>query len=121
MASDNPSSDIVSSLKPMAHTAMNDATTDTGSASPVMTVDRHEFRNRNTTSTVSSAPSSSASSTFFTAAVTRTPESLTTSIRVPEGSVFSIRATCSRILSLTSVVLYPWAFLMSMPTAWRPS
>ena len=39
---------------------MNDASTDTGSARPVMTVERHELRNRNTTSTVSSAPSISA-------------------------------------------------------------
>ena len=40
---------------------MNDASTDTGSARPVMTVERHELRNRKTTSTVSSAPSISAS------------------------------------------------------------
>ena len=58
-----------------------------------MTVDRHEFRNRNTTRTVSIAPMSSASSTLRTAAVTRTPESFTTSIVVPSGSVFWIWAT----------------------------
>ena len=67
MASDSPSSDIVLSVNPKAHTAMNDASTETGSARPVMTVERHELRNRNTTSTVSSAPSISASSTFRTA------------------------------------------------------
>ena len=61
MASDRPSSDIVFSVKPNAHTAMNDASTETGSARPVMTVERQEFRNRKTTSTVSTAPSSSAS------------------------------------------------------------
>ena len=66
IASDRPSSDIVFSVKPNAYTAMKLASTDTGSASPVMTVERHEFRNRNTTSTVSSAPSISASSTFST-------------------------------------------------------
>ena len=67
IASDNPSSDMVSSLKPMTHTAMKLASTDTGKASPVMTVERQELRNRNTTSTVRMAPSMSASSTFFTA------------------------------------------------------
>ena len=45
---------------------MKDASTDTGSARPVMTVERQELRNRNTTSTVSSAPSTSASSTLLT-------------------------------------------------------
>ena len=57
MASDRPSSDIVFSVKPNAHTATNEASTDTGSASPVMTVERHELRNRKTTATVSAAPS----------------------------------------------------------------
>ena len=58
--SDSPSSDIVFSVKPYAHTATNDASTDTGRARPVMTVDRHELRNRKTTATVSAAPSMSA-------------------------------------------------------------
>ena len=60
MASDSPSSDIVFSVKPNAHTATNDASTDTGSARPVMTVERQELRNRNTTATVRAAPSRSA-------------------------------------------------------------
>ena len=58
-------------VKPNAHTAMNDASTETGSARPVMTVERHELRKRNTTSTVSSAPSISASCTLRTACFTR--------------------------------------------------
>ena len=64
MASDRPSSDIVFSVKPNAQTATNEASTETGSARPVITVERHELRNRNTTSTVSAAPSISASSTL---------------------------------------------------------
>ena len=60
MASDRPSSDIVFSVKPNASTATNDAMTDTGSARPVMTVERQELRNRKTVSTVSTAPSMSA-------------------------------------------------------------
>ena len=69
IASESPSSDIVSSLKPSTHTAMKLASTETGSARPVITVERHEFRKRNTTSTVSSAPSISASCTLLTARV----------------------------------------------------
>ena len=90
IASDRPSSDIVSSLNPSAHTAMKLASTEIGSATPVITVDRHEFRNRNTTSTVSAAPSKSASSTLRTAWSTRSPESFTRSNFVPLGSVGSI-------------------------------
>jgi hypothetical protein len=41
----------------------------------VITVDRHEFRNRNTTNTVSTAPRSSDSSTFLTELRTRSPRS----------------------------------------------
>ena len=61
IASERPSSDIVFNVKPKAHTAMKEASTLTGSARPVMTVERQELRKRNTTSTVSSAPSISAS------------------------------------------------------------
>ena len=85
-----------SSVKPNAHTAMNDASTETGSARPVMTVERHEFRNRNTTSTVSSAPSISASSTFRTECVDphrRRP--CTTSSVVPGGQRL-LRSLASR-------------------------
>src|SRR5688500_11400646 len=49
IASDRPSSDIVSSLKPSAHTAMNEASTEIGRATPVITVDRHELRKMKTT------------------------------------------------------------------------
>ena len=105
MASDSPSSDIVSSLNPITQTAMKLASTDTGSARPVMTVDRHELRKRNTTSTVSSAPSISASSTFRTAWSTRVPASFTSSSFVPAPSDGWSSATRARILSLTSVVL----------------
>src|ERR1700681_686543 len=105
IASDSPRSDIVFSVNPNAHTAMNDAITDTGRAKPVMTVDLQELRNTNTTSTVSRAPMRRASSTLFTDAFTRRPESFTTSILTPGGSVFWISATFARTFALTSVVL----------------
>ena len=66
IASDSASSDIdVEREAERAAAAMNVASTETGSARPVMTVERHEFRNRKTTSTVSSAPSTSVSSTLL--------------------------------------------------------
>jgi hypothetical protein len=43
-----------------------------------MTVDRHELRNRKTTRTVNTAPSTSASCTLATDAATRVPASRTT-------------------------------------------
>ena len=66
-----PSSDIVFSVNPKAQTAMKLASTDTGSARPVMIVERQEFRKRKTTSTVSRAPSTRASCTLATARLTR--------------------------------------------------
>jgi hypothetical protein len=120
MASERPSSDIVSSLKPSAHTAMKLASTLTGSARPVMTVERQLLRNRNTTSTVSTAPSTSACWTLRTAASTRTPASRMISSVVPGGSPRRSAATRSRTRADTSVVLWPRAFLMSMPMASRP-
>ena len=105
IASERPSSDIVSSRKPSAHTAMNDASTEIGSAMPVITVERHELRNRKTTSTVSSAPSMSASCTLRTELRTSLPLFFTTSIVVPAGSVGFRPSMRARISSLTVVVL----------------
>ena len=96
---------MVLSVKPNAQTAMNDASTDTGSARPVITVERHELRNRKTTSTVSAAPSMSASCTFDTLRSTRSPLFCTTSMVVPVGRVSLMRSTAASTFSLTSVVL----------------
>ena len=73
MASERPSSDMVLSVKPNAHTAMKEESTETGSARPVITVERQELRKRKTTNTVRSAPSISASSTLRTESRTRSP------------------------------------------------
>ena len=93
------------SVNPNASSGTNDASTLTGSARPVITVERHELRNRNTTSTVSTAPSISASSTLRTASSTRVPASRTTSSLVPAGRRFWISAARALMRSLTSVVL----------------
>jgi hypothetical protein len=73
--SDRPSSDIVFRVKPNAQMAMKLASAETGSARPVITVERQELRKRKTTSTVRSAPSISASCTLATARLTRCPAS----------------------------------------------
>ncbi len=88
MASESPSSDMVLRVNPNAHTAMKLASTETGSARPVMTVERQEFRKRKTTSTVSNAPSSSADCTCSTDCSTRTPASCTVRSVTPAGRVF---------------------------------
>ena len=105
IASESPIRDIVLRVKPNTSTAMNDARTETGSARPVITVERHELRKRKTTSTVSSAPRNSASSTFATEASTRSPEFFTTSIRTPVGSVRDSSSRRATTRSATSVVL----------------
>jgi hypothetical protein len=60
-----------------------------------MTVERHEFRNTNTTSTVSAAPSISAHCTFATELRTRVPASRTTLRLTPCGRLFADRADLS--------------------------
>jgi hypothetical protein len=85
IASERPSSDMVFSVKPNSMSGTNAASTDTGSARPVITVERHELRKRNTTSTVSAAPSTSVYWTSSTERATRSPASRTTSMPVPAG------------------------------------
>ena len=117
MASDSPSSDMVLRVKPQAQTAMKAESTDTGSARPVITVERQELRNTKTTSTVSSAPSISASSTLRTELRTRSPASRTTDSFTPGGRVGWIFAIAAFTASETVVVLAPLDLVMSMPTA----
>ena len=57
MHSDSAIKVIMLSVKPNAYRAMNVAMTAMGNVRPVMMVLRQECRNRNTISTVSSAPS----------------------------------------------------------------
>ena len=118
MASDRPSSDIVFSVKPNAHTATNDASTDTGSARPVMTVERHEFRNRKTTATVSAAPSISASCD----AEHRVLDAHAGVLHDAQGHagrqrLLDLRRPARGSRRPTAVVLKPVDLRMSMPTA----
>ena len=120
IASDRPRRDIVFSVKPKIASGTNDVSTDTGSARPVITVDRQELRNRNTTRTVSNAPSTNASSTLRTEWRTRSPASRTTSSLVPAGSVFCSCAMRALTRSATAVVLYSRDLTMSNPIACVP-
>ena len=81
-----------------------------GSVSPVMTVERHEFRNKKTMSTVSKAPSISVWRTLSTATRMGRELSPMVSRRTPGGS--SLRSACTASLrpSTTSMVFSPWAF-----------
>ena len=105
IANDRPSKLIVLRVKPNAYTAMKLASADTGNARPVMTVERQEFKNRNTTSTVSSAPSMSVSSTFATERSTRSPEFWIRSSLVPGGNPASMIFTFARTFAATCDVL----------------
>ena len=57
MHSDNAISVKLFSVKPNAYNAMNVATTEIGKVSAVITVLRHDARNKNTMKTVSKPPS----------------------------------------------------------------
>ena len=81
-----------------------------GSVSPVITVERQEFRNRNTMSTVSTAPSIRVWRTFVTATRMGRELSLITSSRTPGGSSLRMSTTAAFRPSTTSMVLSPWAF-----------
>ena len=120
MASERPSSDMVLRVKPQAQTAMNEESTETGRARPVITVERQELRKRKTTKTVSSAPSISASSTLLTDWRTRSPASRTTEIFTPGGRVGWSLATAAFTASETLVVLAPLDLVMSIPTPTWP-
>jgi hypothetical protein len=120
MASESPRSDMVLRVNPQAQTAMKEESTETGSARPVITVERQELRNRKTTKTVSSAPSISASSTLRTDWRTRSPASRITDTFSPGGRVGWIFWIAALISSETLVVLAPLDLVMSMPTASWP-
>ena len=91
-----------------------------GSVSPVMTVERQEFRNRKTISTVSSAPSISVRCTLATPTrIGREPSRLT-SVAMPAGvtALASANARCRP--STTAMVFSPWLFCTLSSTVRRP-
>jgi len=81
-----------------------------GRVSPVMTVERHEFRNRNTISTVSSAPSISVCRTFCTdTRIGREPSAMGSSAK-PGGSSARTALSAAFRPSTTAMVFSSCAF-----------
>ena len=81
-----------------------------GSVRPVITVERHEFRNRKTIRMVSNAPSISVRRTFSTATRMGREPSPIGSSRVPGGSWASSSLSALFSPSTTAMVFSPWAF-----------
>ena len=77
IASERPISVSTLSVKPKARMTMKPATTETGSVRPVITVERQEFRNRNTIRTVSRPPISIVTFTSSTDSRMKSESSLT--------------------------------------------
>ncbi len=96
---------------------MKAAITEIGSVSPVMTVERHEFRNRKTMNTVSSPPSISVICTSSIDSRMNVESSRTSRSVTPGGSSGAILATASRTPSATATVLAPACFCMSRAMA----
>ena len=81
-----------------------------GSVRPVITVERHEFRNRNTISTVSSAPSISVRRTLSTdTRIGREPSTICSS-RTPGGTSALSATSAAFSPSVTAMVFSSCAF-----------
>jgi hypothetical protein len=91
-----------------------------GSVSPVITVLRHEPRNRNTINTVSSAPSISVRFTSFTLSSMLIDESSVTLSCTPGGNCDCRRVTSSRTPCATSTVFSPCALMIDRNSARWP-
>ena len=113
IARERPISVSTFSVKPNIRIAMNAATTEIGSVRPVMTVERHELRNRNTMNTVSSPPSTSVTCTSSIDSRMNVESSRTICSDTPGGSSGCIFATASRTPSATPTVFAPACFCTS--------
>ena len=108
--SDSAISVIMLTVKPSTCMKKKVPMMEIGSVSPVITVLRQELRNRNTISTVSTAPSSSVWRTFCTATRIGRDWSTTGSSRMPGGSSDCISATARYSPSTTPMVFSSCAF-----------
>ena len=113
MASDRPISVSTFSVKPNMRMAMNAAMTEIGSVRPVMTVERHELRNRNTMKTVSRPPRTSVTCTSSIDSRMNVESSRTICSDTPGGSSGCILATAARTPSATPTVFAPACFCTS--------
>ena len=119
IASDSPINVRTLSVNPNMRIAMNAAMTEIGSVRPVMTVDLHELRNRNTMKTVSSPPSTSVTCTSSIDSRMNVESSRTIWSVTPGGSSAAILATASRTPSATPTVFAPACFCTSSAMAGR--
>ncbi len=108
------------SVNPNAWSAMNVAITAIGSVSPVMMVLRQLCRNRNTISTVSSAPSTIVDFTRLTLFSTESAVELTTRSSTSGGIRFFSAATASLMPRPVSTMLASCDFWMSSVIDGRP-
>ncbi len=104
------------SVKPHSQTAMNAAMAEVGRLVAVISVERHELRNRYTTKIVRPAPRVSAWITLFRLSCALSPPSYVTSRCVPSGSVLLISATMARTRLATDTVLASRERLTNKPT-----
>ncbi len=99
---------------------MHAAMIDTGRVSPVITVERQEFKKVKTTSTVRKAPIKIVDCTSSTESRIQIELSRTTESVTPSGRRAFSSSTRSRTASATSTVLAPETFRRSKPTAGTP-
>ena len=104
-------------VKPNAFMAMNAATTEMGRVSPVMTVERHEFRNRNTMRTVRMPPMIIVVFTSWMESRMNAESSRTIWRDTPGGRSLPIFSTATRTPSATATVLAPDCFCTSRARA----
>ena len=97
-------------VKPKAYMNRKVPISAIGSVSPVMTVLRHELRNRKTISTVSSAPSISVRLRFATATRMARELSRLISVTMPGGVTEAAPSSALRRPSTTSIVFSPCDF-----------
>ncbi len=105
MASDSPSRLMKLSVKPHSHTAMNAVMTDVGRLRPVISVERHEFRNTKTTAIVRPAPKNSECTTLSRLSWASTPPScVISSLDLPSCSLLIVCTRSRTSLAMLTVL-----------------
>ncbi len=113
-------SDRLSRLKFAKYMMPNDVISDSGSATPAISVARRERRNSSTTSVTNTTLSTSVNCTSWTEALMVTVRSLTTSSFTPAGIARCSFGISARIWRTTSITLAPGWRWISMTTAGVP-
>ena len=107
-------------VKPSAYMNRKVPISAIGSVRPVMIVERHEFKNRNTISTVSAAPSNSVRLTFATETRIERELSRLTSTLTPGGVSDAASASAFCRPSTTAIVFSPCDFCTDKSTVRWP-